>query len=170
VDIIPNTLVGMMAAKYSPHVYAYALNFSKRRDPEMEKVYQESLDIDLAILGAGALEDVSPGFSQLLERCGLSTERLLQSGAVGEFNSQLITAEGEEFRYPKHIQSLTSRLRTVPLKQLRKLSMHGQKRVIAICGGVAKKNVVQSVLAGRYCNTLITDEELATALLSTKGG
>jgi DNA-binding transcriptional regulator LsrR (DeoR family) len=42
--------------------------------------------------------------------------------------------------------------------------------VIAICGGVAKKNVVQSVLAGRYCNTLITDEELATALLSTKGG
>jgi DNA-binding transcriptional regulator LsrR (DeoR family) len=69
VDISPNTLVGMAAAKYRPHVTAYALPVqhveSARqllrerrrllRDPEVRRVYAEAQDVDVALVGIGVI-------------------------------------------------------------------------------------------------------------------
>src|SRR5205814_9082842 len=60
VDISPNTLVGMMAAKYRPHVTAYALPVQHLlslkeiererrrllRDPEVRSIYDAAQDVD----------------------------------------------------------------------------------------------------------------------------
>ncbi len=102
VDLFPNTLVGMMAAKYRPHVRAYALPvqhlISLRdiererrrllRDPEVRRIYELAQDIDIALVGIGLIGDGTPGFCSLAESYGVSVRRLRQLGVVGEINYQ----------------------------------------------------------------------------------
>src|SRR2546422_9908098 len=67
VDLSPNTLVGTMAAKYRPHVSAYALPvqhlLSLReiererrrllRDPEIRTIFEAAQTVDIALVGIG---------------------------------------------------------------------------------------------------------------------
>src|SRR5437016_12504442 len=108
VDLFPNTLVGMMAAKYRPHVQAYALPvhhlLSLReiererrrllRDPEIRTIYEAAQTVDVALVGIGMIGEQTPGFCSLAESYGLNGKRLRQFGAVGEINSQPLDAEG----------------------------------------------------------------------------
>src|SRR5262249_757149 len=100
VDISPNTMVGMMAAKYRPHVSAYALpvqhlvslrqiDRERRRllrDPEVRKIYDAAQSVDVALCGIGMIGEGTPGFCALAESYGLSVKRLRQLGVVGEIN------------------------------------------------------------------------------------
>src|ERR1043166_650768 len=102
VDISPNTLVGMMAAKYRPHVTAYALPVqhlqSPRqllrerrrllRDPEVRRIYAGAQNVDVALAGIGSIAEQTPGFCALAETYGVSVKRLRQIGVVGEINYQ----------------------------------------------------------------------------------
>jgi len=68
---LPNTLVGMMAAKYRPHVSAYALPvqhlLSLReiererrrllRDPEIRSIYEAARTVDIALVGIGMIAE-----------------------------------------------------------------------------------------------------------------
>src|SRR5207237_6614550 len=81
VDLFPNTLVGMMAAKYRPHVRAYALPvqhlLSLReiererrrllRDPEIRSIFEAAQAVDIALSGLRPTAERPPACGSLAE-------------------------------------------------------------------------------------------------------
>jgi len=178
VDLSPNTLVGMMAAKYRPHVSAYALPvhhlLSLReierewrrllRDPEIRTIYEAAQTVDVALVGIGLIGEQTPGFCSLAESYGLSVKRLRQFGVVGEINYQPFDAEGRIVDRPE-LRVLMRRVLSVEGTRLQALSRRPDRHVVAIAGGRPKVDAVRGALAGRFMNVLVTDEDLAGALL-----
>jgi DNA-binding transcriptional regulator LsrR (DeoR family) len=178
VDISPNTLVGMMAAKYRPHVSAYALPvqhlLSLReiererrrllRDPEVRSIYEAAQTVDIALVGIGMIAEQTPGFCSLAESYGVSVKRLRQLGVVGEINYQPFDAGGRIVDRPE-LRVLMHRTLSVEGSRLQMLSRRPDRHVVAIAGGRAKLDAVRGALAGRFMNVLVTDEDLAGALL-----
>src|SRR2546426_456807 len=119
VDLSPNTLVGTMAAKYRPHVSAYALPvqhlLSLReiererrrllRDPEIRTIFEAAQAVDIALVGIGVIAEQTPGFCSLAESYGVSVKRLRQLGVVGEINYQPFDAEGRIVDRPSNAPS-----------------------------------------------------------------
>jgi DNA-binding transcriptional regulator LsrR (DeoR family) len=178
VDISPNTMVGMMAAKYRPHVTAYALPVQHLvslreiererrrllRDPEVRQIYDAAQAVDVALCGIGMIGDQTPGFCALAESFGISVKRLRQLGVVGEINYQPFDADGHIVDRPE-LQALMHRVLSVDGARLQALSKRDDRRVIAVAGGKDKRHAVRGALAGGFLNVLITDEDLAGLLL-----
>lgn len=178
VDLSPNTLVGMMAAKYRPHVSAYALPvhhlLSLReieqerrrllRDPEIRSIYEAAQTVDIALVGIGVIAEQTPGFCSLAESYGVSVKRLRQLGVVGEINYQPFDAEGRIVDRPE-LRVLMHRILSVEGSRLQALSRRADPHVVAVAGGRAKLDAVRGALAGRFMNVLVTDEDLAGALV-----
>src|SRR5205807_3912433 len=178
VDLSPNTLVGMMAAKYRPHVSAYALPvqhlLSLReiererrrllRDPEIRTIFEAAQAVEIALVGIGVIAEQTPGFCSLAESYGVSVKRLRQLGVVGEINYQPFDAEGRIVDRPE-LQVLMHRILSVEGSRLQTLSRRPDRHVVAVAGGRAKLDAVRGALAGRLMNVLVTDEDLAGALL-----
>src|SRR5215813_2456142 len=115
VDLSPNTLVGMMAAKYRPHVTAYALPVQHLaslrevererrrllRDPEIRRIYEAAQSVDVALVGIGQIAEQTPGFCSLAESYGVSVRRLRQLGVVGEINYHPFDAGGQIVDHPE---------------------------------------------------------------------
>ncbi len=178
VDLSPNTLVGMMAAKYRPHVSAYALPvqhlLSLReiererrrllRDPEIRSIYEAAQAVDIALVGIGMIGEQTPGFCALAESYGVSVKRLRQLGVVGEINYQPFDSAGHTVDRPE-LRVLMHRILSVEVGRLQTLSRRPDRHVVAIAGGRAKLDAVRGALAGRFMNVLVTDEDLAAALV-----
>jgi DNA-binding transcriptional regulator LsrR (DeoR family) len=178
VDIFANTLVGMMAAKYRPHVRAYALPVQHLvsikqiererrrllRDPEIRSIYEAAQDVDIAMVGIGVIAEQTPGFCALAESYGVSVKRLRQLGVVGEINYQPFDEEGHIVDHAE-LHALSRRLLSVEGPRLQALSRRDDRHVIAIAGGRAKTDALRGALAGRLMNVLVTDEDAAVALL-----
>jgi len=178
VDIFANTLVGMMAAKYRPHVRAYALPVQHLlslteiererrrllRDPEVRAIYDAAQNVDVALVGIGAIVEQTPGFCSLAESYGVSVKRLRQLGVVGEINYQPFDAAGRVVDRPE-LRALSRRLLSVEGDRLQALSRRDDRYVIAVSGGRAKIDALRGALAGRLLNVLVTDEDAAIALL-----
>ncbi len=178
VDLFPNTLVGMMAAKYRPHVQAYALPVQHLlslgeiererrrllRDPEVRTIYNAAQSVDIALVGIGLIGDQTPGFCSLAESYGVSVGRLRQLGVVGEINYQPFARDGRIVDRPE-LRVLMRRVLSVGGDRLQALSRRPDRHVVAIAGGRAKVEAVRGALAGRFMNVLVTDEDVATALL-----
>jgi len=178
VDLSPNTLVGIMAAKYRPHVSAYALPvqhlLSLReiererrrllRDPEIRSIYEAAQAVDIALVGIGMIGEQTPGFCALAESYGVSVKRLRQLGVVGEINYQPFDAAGHTVDRPE-LRVLMHRILSVEVGRLQTLSRRPDRHVVAIAGGRAKLDAVRGALAGRFMNVLVTDEDLAAALV-----
>jgi len=178
VDLFPNTLVGMMAAKYRPHVRAYALPVQHLaslreiererrrllRDREIRAIYEAAHNVDIALVGIGLIAEQTPGFCSLAESYGVSVRRLRQLGVVGEINYQPLDAEGRIVDRPE-LRVLSRRILSVEGERLQALSRRPDRRVIAIAGGRAKIDALRGALKGRFLNTLVTDADAATALL-----
>lgn len=181
VDLFPNTLVGMMAAKYRPHVRAYALPvqhlISLReiererrrllRDPEVRRIYEAAQDIDIALAGIGLIGEQTPGFCSLAESYGVSVRRLRQLGVVGEINYQPFDAQGTLVDRPE-LRVLMRRILSVEGSRLQALSRRDDRYVVAVAGGRAKVEAVRGALRGRFMNTLVTDEDCAARLLTPR--
>jgi DNA-binding transcriptional regulator LsrR (DeoR family) len=181
VDLFPNTLVGMMAAKYRPHVRAYALPvqhlISLReiererrrllRDPEVRRIYEAAQDIDIALAGIGLIGEQTPGFCSLAESYGVSVRRLRQLGVVGEINYQPFDARGTLVDRPE-LRALTRRILSVEGSRLQALSRRDDRYVVAVAGGRAKVEAVRGALRGRFMNVLVTDEDCAARLLTPR--
>jgi len=177
VDLFPNTLVGMMAAKYRPHVRAYALPvqhlISLReiererrrllRDAEVRRIYEAAQDIDIALVGIGLIGEQTPGFCSLAESYGVSVRRLGQLGVVGEINYQPFDAQGTLVDRPE-LRVLMRRILSVEGNRLQALSRRDDRYVVAVAGGRAKVEAVRGALRGRFMNVLVTDEDCATRL------
>ena len=178
VDISPNTLVGMVAAKYRPHVTAYALPVqhlqSPRqllrerrrllRDPEVRRIYAGAQNVDVALVGIGSIAEQTPGFCALAETYGVSVKRLRQIGVVGEINYQPFDADGRVLDRPE-LRPLVQRILAVDGPHLQALSRQDERWVIAVAGGAPKLAAVRGALRGRFMNVLVTDHEVAAALL-----
>ena len=181
VDLFPNTLVGMMAAKYRPHVRAYALPvqhlISLRdiererrrllRDPEVRRIYELAQDIDIALVGIGLIGDGTPGFCSLAESYGVSVRRLRQLGVVGEINYQPFDTRGAVVDQPE-LRVLMRRLLSVEASRLQALSRREDRYVVAVAGGRLKREAVRGALRGHFMNVLITDEDCAAALTTPR--
>src|SRR5882724_1647676 len=182
VDLFPNTLVGMMAAKYRPHVRAYALPVQHvlslseiererqrlLRDPAIRRIYEAAQDVDIALVGIGLIGEGTPGFCSLAESYGISVKRLRQLGVVGEINYQPFDEEGHIVDRPE-LRALMRRVLSVPGDRLQALSRRADRYVVAIAGGRAKLEAVRGAVAGRFMNVLVTDEDVAAALLRRAG-
>ena len=178
VDISPNTLVGMMAAKYRPHVTAYALPVQhlaslrevererrrQLRDPEIRRIYEAAQSVDVALVGIGQIGQETPGFCSVAESCGVSVRRLRQLGVVGEINYQPFDAEGEIVDHPE-LRILMHRAVSVDSLRLRALSRRDDRYVIAVAGGKGKAEAVRGAVNGKFINVLVTDEDVALTLL-----
>jgi DNA-binding transcriptional regulator LsrR (DeoR family) len=177
VDLFPNTLVGMMAAKYRPHVRAYALPVQHLsslrdiererrrllRDPEVRRIYERAQDVDVALVGIGLIGERTPGFCSLAESYGISVERLRQLGVVGEINYQPFDARGVVVDQPE-LRALMRRILSVGAERLQALSRREDRYVVAVAGGRPKVTAVLGALRGRFMNVLVTDEDCAEAL------
>jgi len=178
VDLFPNTLVGMMAAKYRPHVQAYALpvqhlaslrqiEAERRRllrDPEIRAIYDAAQDVDIALVGIGSIAEQTPGFCSLAESYGVSVKRLRQLGVVGEINYQPVDADGNILDRPE-LRALMRRLLSVDGDRLRALSRREDRAIVAVAGGRTKIEAVRGALRGRFMNVLVTDQDCAAAVL-----
>jgi DNA-binding transcriptional regulator LsrR (DeoR family) len=181
VDLFPNTLVGMMAAKYRPHVRAYALPVqhlislreierARRRllrDAEVRRIYEAAQDVDIALAGVGLIGEQTPGFCALAESYGVSVRRLRQLGVVGEINYQPFDAQGVLVDRPE-LRALTRRILSVEGSRLQALSRRADRYVVAVAGGRAKAEAVRGALRGSFMNVLVTDEDCAALLLSPR--
>jgi DNA-binding transcriptional regulator LsrR (DeoR family) len=179
VDLFPNTLVGMMAAKYRPHVRAYALPVQHLvslreiererrrllRDPEIRAIFESAQSVDIALCGIGLIAEGTPGFCSLAESYGVSVKRLRQLGVVGEINYQPFDADGRIVDRPE-LRALMHRVLSVEGERLRALSRRDDRYVIAVAGGRSKVEAVRGALRGRFINVLVTDEDCATGLLA----
>jgi deoxyribonucleoside regulator len=185
VDINPNTLVGMMAAKYRPNVEAYSLHATVETDTpsgsevrqrligRMAEVFKQANDVDIALISIGEIYSRDganspeppnvPGFNALLTYLGVAEELLRESGAVGEINYQLFDDTGRQVSLREEISNLTDR--AVSLSRLRELC-RGRK-VIAIAGGQRKLGAIRGALRGGFFNILVTTDLVATQLLRT---
>ena len=176
-DISPNTLVGMMTAKFRPDAKGYSLpaqlirNGSAERNrksfldnQEIKKIWDESQHVDIALTGIGGVDSSSPGFCEFASRNGISEKKLEKLGMVGEFNYQPIDETGNALVAPE-IESLSRRFIGVPLTRLRDLAQSRASLVIAIAGGPNKKAAIKSALNGGLFNVLVTDQETAQFLL-----
>ncbi len=178
VDLSPNTLVGMMAAKYRPHVTAYALPVQHLvsltqiererrrllRDAEVRRIYEAAQAVDIALLGIGQIAEQTPGFCSLAEAYGVSVKRLRQLGVVGEINYQPFDAEGRIVDRPE-LRILMRRMLAVGYDRLQALSRRDDRYVIGIAGGRAKTDAVRGALNARCLNVLVTDEDVADAVV-----
>ena len=179
VDLFPNTLVGMMAAKYRPHVNAYALpvqvlgSFAaaqreRRRllqKGEVRRIYEAAGNVDIVLVGIGMIGEATAGFCSLAEFYGVSVRRLRALGVVGEINYHPFDQDGKLIDR-KELRPLTQRVLAVPPSRLRELSAQYGKLVIAVAGGPDKREAILGAMRGRFANVLVTDEDTAAALLA----
>lgn len=180
VDLFPNTLVGMMAAKYRPHVRAYALpvqvlgSFAAARREhrrllrkgEVRRIYEAAGNVDIALVGIGMVGEATAGFCSLAAFHGVSIRRLRALGVVGEINYHPFDRDGALIDR-RELRPLTQRVLAVPPSRLRDLSARYGKLVIAVAGGRDKHEAILGAMRGRFANVLVTDEETAGALLAS---
>jgi deoxyribonucleoside regulator len=179
VDLFPNTLVGMMAAKYRPHVQAYALpvqvlgslreiDRQRRRllrEREVRRIYEAANNVDVALVGIGLIGEATAGFCSVAGFYGVSVQRLRRLGVVGEINYQPFDQSGEIVDR-QELRPLTRRVLAVPATRLRELSSSYGKLVVAVAGGPDKRDAILGAMRGRFANVLVTDEDTAAALLA----
>jgi deoxyribonucleoside regulator len=178
VDLFPNTLVGMMAAKYRPDVTAYALHaqligpleeIERQRQvllsrPEIRKIYEEAHEVDVAMVGIGAVGPETPGFCSIAEYYGVSPQKLKAMKVVGEINYQPFDGRGYLVKQAA-LENLTKRVIAVSADRLREMTRQYGKLVIAVAGGCYKLEAIRGALRGKLCNVLITDEGVAQGLV-----
>ncbi|MFQ5896655.1 MAG: sugar-binding transcriptional regulator [Candidatus Methylomirabilia bacterium] len=180
VDLFPNTLVGMMAAKYRPHVTAYALpaqlpgapqqiEAERRRllkNQEIRRIYDGAQDVQISLVGIGMIGEDTPGFCSLAESYGVSVKTLKALGVVGEINYQPFDAQGT-LTERRELRRLTRRVLAVSAVRLREMSGSYGKYVIAVAGGKQKLEAILGALRGHFMNVLVTDEDTALALVDS---
>jgi DNA-binding transcriptional regulator LsrR (DeoR family) len=144
-----------------------AIERERRRllhDPEIRRIFEAAQDVDIALVGIGLIGEQTPGFCALAESYGVSVKRLRQLGVVGEINYQPFDHEGRIVDRPE-LRALMGRVLSVEGTRLQALSRRDDRYVVAIAGGRAKLEAVRGAVAGRFMNVLVTDEDVAAALL-----
>lgn len=171
VDLSPNTLIGMLTAKY-PNAKAHGLftpffcqgkqqkkGFS--RIPMVAEVFRRVRNADLLMTGIGEFGHLQ---KKIIRKIGLF-ERLKKERIIsaGDIMFRLFGHDGEPI--PSFLDEVTM---TLDLTDLRRM-LKEKKQVLAVAGGRRKLEAIRAALVGGYFNILITDELTAKKLLEEHG-
>lgn len=113
--------------------------------------------LDIAVLGIGALTDVTT--SRLLYGGVIDDElhrRLVEAGGVGDVLSYVLSRNGDVL-----LSGLEDRTISIGLEELRRAP-----RRIGVASGWRKSSAVRAALMAGVVNVLVTDSQVATALLA----
>lgn len=129
-------------------------------DAAVTPVLESWRAMTVSLVGIGAVEP-----SPLLQRSGnaLSPEEsgaLVAAGAVGDICLRYFDAQGRSVASP-----VDDRLMGMAAEEIRAVP-----RRIAVAGGRAKAAAIRAALLGGWISVLITDEDVARALLAPDGG
>jgi len=113
--------------------------------------------------------DETPGFCALADSYGVSVKRLRQLGVVGEINYQPFDVDGRIVDRPE-LRALVQRVLAVDGPHLQSLSRRDDRWVVAVAGGQEKLDAVRGALEGRFMNVLVTDQDVAAALVESPPG
>lgn len=123
------------------------------RDGTIKAALDAAGDVDLAVVGIGALDDGAP-----LVRYGhISAEdrrALVESGAVGDIATRFFDVQG------KPVDVLDDRLLAVGWDALRRVPS-----LVAIASGTYKRDAIVGALRSGCVDVLVTDESTASAIL-----
>ncbi|MDE9367474.1 sugar-binding domain-containing protein [Luteipulveratus sp. YIM 133132] len=127
-----------------------------QRQPSVAGTFAHIDDVTVAVVGIGAW---LPGESTIIDLVDAPTAAALTAaGTVGEISGAFIDAEGNAVD-----SELAQRLITVSVDQLRAVP-----HVIGLVTGPSRAGVVRAAVGGGLVDSLVTDSELATALLATE--
>jgi DNA-binding transcriptional regulator LsrR (DeoR family) len=136
-----------------------------QRDMLMEiSSIKEVLDLarkaDVALVGIGSITTPGSSYFDLHPMSEADRKMLTGTGVSAEFLAHLIREDGGIADY-----ELNSRLVSLTPSELRRCP-----RIIGVVSGEEKVWPIRSVLNGNYLNSLILDEDTASALLATMEG
>ena len=140
---------------YAPFVLDDAASAEAlRRQPPVAEGLARASSVTIAVVGIGAW---APGESTIHDLLGAEErDELAQAGVVGELAGVFFDRQGRVCR-----PAVTARLITISEAGLR-----GIREVIAVVSGAAKQEAVRAALQGDLVQGLVTDSELAQALLA----
>jgi DNA-binding transcriptional regulator LsrR (DeoR family) len=140
---------------YAPFVLDDAASAEAlRRQPPVAEGLARASSVTIAVVGIGAW---APGESTIHDLLGAEErDELAQAGVVGELAGVFFDRQGRVCR-----PAVTARLITIGEAGLR-----GIREVIAVVSGAAKQEAVRAALQGDLVQGLVTDSELAQALLA----
>ncbi len=123
-------------------------------DSHIQYVLNLAIRSEIALFSVGVFDE-----NALLAKADLlnasDMRKLTDRGVVGDICAHFVTQQGE-IGWP----DLDARTIGIDLSHLKK-----KKHAVAVAGGSQKKSIIRAALLGRYCNTLITDENVASALI-----
>ncbi len=129
------------------------------QDPAIAKTLALAGEVEVALLGVGALDPVLSG----MRRAGYFSEadlaRLRKAGAVGDIVGYHLDAHG----CPLDV-SINRRLVGISLETLRAIPA-----AIIVAAGASKVAAILAVLRGGYADVLVTDAATASAILALHG-
>lgn len=96
---------------------------------------------------------------------GIGVPELHERGAVGDFLFRPVDAKGKEIDV-----GIEPFVLGIPLELLKSVAEEGRKPVVLIAGGKEKVPVILAGLEAHYFNTLITDDDTASMLLTGARG
>ncbi len=121
----------------------------------LREVYNRARRVDLAVVSAGEAGEQSTSC-----RLGLVSPEDLASlraaGAVGDLLGHYVDRQGRVVDHPINRRVVG----------LHPDDLHAIPEVVLVSGGASKLPVLRGVLTAGYCNTLITDETTAAALMA----
>jgi DNA-binding transcriptional regulator LsrR (DeoR family) len=125
----------------------------------LDKLYRLAGSLDIAVISVG---DIGPRATSL--SADLITpdqlDELIEKGCVCDVLCNFLDADGKSVPHP-----LNKRAMCVGLEDLRKA-----KHIIIASGGAHRSQAIQATIKRIGCNTLITDEGAARALLTALDG
>lgn len=134
----------------------------EQRDMLMEmasikEVFDLARNAAVAVVGIGSIRTAGSSYFDLHPDPDSRRQLLLDGGVTGEFLAHLILQDGSVADYP-----LNSRLVALNPAELAQCPV-----TIGVASGEEKVEPIRAALAGRLFNSLIIDEQTATAVLET---
>jgi DNA-binding transcriptional regulator LsrR (DeoR family) len=125
----------------------------------LREVFDLARKAAVALVGIGSIKAPGSSYYDLHPMPNPDRDLLAKSGAVGEFMAHLIKDDGEIADYP-----LNSRLVALNPSELSQC-----RRTIGVAAGTEKVLPIRAVLKGSFLDSLVIDEETASAVLTSMG-
>jgi lsr operon transcriptional repressor len=124
------------------------------KEPPIKKIFEMIPYSNITIIGIGAVNEratiVKEGYLNSND-----IEIMKSMGAVGDLLSQFYDINGQVLDYKLHKQLVSTDIHLLK-------SLH---HVVAVAGGLEKREAIIGALRGGYIDVLITDEEVAKSLV-----
>jgi len=130
-----------------------------------EQILQKARLADMFLFGIGSPTRSNQNIEYLFRKAGVSSEELQQLGAVGEINFHLYDGSGtllalrtdlsSEARAA--VDSYNSKFFSMPAESLVKITESPGVDLVAVAGGISKREAIRAAIRGGFVRTLVTD-------------